>query len=87
MGTVVDRADQSTFEFYRCYKCNRLISMLDESRALKGEAYPGGPKVQEPDGKVCPCGSPKYQPTNLCWYDWFLPKVWKMAWLRWRGIV
>lgn len=51
--------------FYRCQRCKRLLTRLEEVRALQ-------------TGKVCPCGSKTYVPCNTSWYHLFLPRVWPM---------
>jgi hypothetical protein len=66
------------FDFYRCYKCGKLITRIDEIRA-----FTAGHKAT---GKICSCGSPKYQPSNPKWFEYLLPKVWKFALYRIRGL-
>ena len=65
-------SETDDFDFYRCYKCNRLITKLEEivARTITGQ--------------ICPCGSRKYTPSNLPWWGWFLPKVWIFAYRRIR---
>ena len=75
--------DKDSYDFYRCYMCRRLLTRLEEDAALHG-----GSKRGETDMGMlimCPCGSGKYSPTNLLWYEWFYPRVLKFAWLRIRG--
>jgi hypothetical protein len=62
-------------DFWFCYKCKRLCTGLEMAIALG----PGG------SGFACPCGSQRYQPTDIPWWGWFLPRVWKFAYLRIRG--
>lgn len=64
------------YDFLRCQKCGRLITKIEMARAIG----PGG------DGKACPCESMKYQPTNLPWWGWLLPRVWVFAMQRLRGL-
>jgi len=67
---------ESDFDFYRCGKCQRLITRVEEMKAYSK-------KATKP-GAICPCGSPKYSPTNLVWYEWFLPRVLLFAYYRIR---
>lgn len=69
----------SDFDFYRCYKCKRLITRVEEIRAFS--------KQSKNPGAVCACGSPKYSPANMRWYEWLLPRVWQFAYLRLKGVV
>lgn len=62
------------YDFYKCDKCGRLITLVEEKRACS-------------TGKICPCGSPRYRPANMSWWHWFLPRVWIFALLRIRGVV
>ena len=39
-----------------------------------------------PEVSLCPCGSMTVMPTNITWRDWILPRVWKFAYLRVRGL-
>lgn len=68
-GMIKIPEGKEQYDFYRCRKCLRLITKLEELSAFK-------------TGKVCPCGSASYVPANMRWYDWFLPRVWKFAWER-----
>lgn|GEM_PF-4903131 len=70
---------ESDYDFYRCEKCGHLITRIDEIRA-----FTAGTKTH---GRICECGCRKYRPVNMPWWAWFLPKVWRFAWLRIRGIV
>lgn len=68
----------SDYDFYRCYKCNRLITRVDEIEAFsKGSTH---------KGSICPCGSPKYSPGNPIWYEYLLPRVIRFAILRIWGL-
>jgi DNA-directed RNA polymerase subunit RPC12/RpoP len=69
----------SDFDFYRCAKCQRLITRLDEVKSFsKGSRNPGA---------ICPCGSPKYSPANPRWYEYLLPRVVMFAYYRIRAAV
>lgn len=62
-----------TYDFMKCQKCGRLITKpeIDEKLA---------------SGNICPCGSLKYSPVNILWWQWVFPRVWKFAYLRARGV-
>lgn len=60
--TEVVAEERKFFDFYRCKNCFGLITGDDEKEALK-------------TGKVCPCGSARYSPTNLTDVELKLPKV------------
>ena len=64
------------YDFMRCAKCGRLCTKLEMERAL-------GP---EGTGAACPCGSLKYQPTNLVWWEWVYPRVLVYAWTLVRAL-
>lgn len=66
------------YDFYRCHKCNRLITRIEEIRAFTSGT--------DNYGHICPCGSEKYLPTNLKWYEWLIPRVLQFAYFRIRGI-
>lgn len=66
----------SDYDFYRCFICRRLITRLEEIMSYS--------KKSKKPGTICPCGSPKYSPTNLMWYEWFYPRVLKFAYYRLR---
>jgi DNA-directed RNA polymerase subunit RPC12/RpoP len=70
------RVGGSSYDFYRCFDCGRLISFVEERRAYdpKGKNY----------GRICPCGSRRYRPANLPWWGWFLPRVWVAAYVKLR---
>ena len=63
-------------DFWRCYNCGRLCTTPEMNKALGV----GG------SGQACPCGSMRYTPSNIPWWGWFLPRVWKFAFLRIRGL-
>ena len=64
-------------DFWRCFKCNRLCTGLEMSKALGV----GG------TGTACTCGAMKYSHVNLPWWGWLLPRVLKFAFLRVIGRV
>jgi len=70
---------ESDYDFYRCYECRKLITRIEEIKMFTcgTDEY----------GVVCKCGSRKYTPVNLPWWGWLLPKVWKFAFYRIRGMV
>ena len=70
---------EDDFDFYRCFKCGRLITRLEEIVSFSQ-------KSKHP-GAVCPCGSPKFSPANPRWYEFLMPRVWHFAYYRIRGIV
>lgn len=72
MIEVENRGEGDWYDFYNCDKCGRLITKLDEMKAIAR-------------GEVCKCGSRKYHPANMSWYHWALPRVWVFAYLRLRG--
>jgi len=74
--------EKNDYDFYRCYGCRRLITKLDEQAAQRGELGLRGEML----AIICPCGSTKYSPANMLWYHWLLPRVWKFAFLRARGL-
>ena len=71
------RLGESDFDFYRCYKCRRLITRVEEILF-----FMEGSKTL---GKPCPCGSLKYSPAWPRWYEFLLPRVLKFAYYRMRG--
>jgi len=62
------------FDFYRCYKCGRLITRYEEMKAFSV-------KAKKP-GSICVCGSPKYSAANPRWYEFLLPRVIYFSCLR-----
>lgn len=65
---------ESTFPFYRCLGCGKLLDRIDEIEGLK-------------TGQVCPCGHNEYSPTNLTFFDHFKPRFWRMFRLYLKGEV
>lgn len=53
------RPDGARYDFYRCQKCFRVITALEE-RAVLAEV-PDEPAT----GRICRCGSRKYSPTDV----------------------
>ncbi len=76
-GVKVAPANQpkDRYDFYRCARCFKLITLPDEMVRLKT------------GGGICPCGSLRYSPANPKWWEYLLPRVVKFAWWRWRGVV
>lgn len=72
------KLNECDYDFYRCYKCHRLITRVEEIIFFT----PGSKTA----GIVCPCGSKKYTPANPHWHEYFLPRVIKFAYYRMRGI-
>lgn len=66
--------DRRAYDFYRCYACHRLITSPEMDEGL--HPAPG----QSP--RVCPCGSMRFSPSDLQWYDWLKPRVLYFAYLR-----
>lgn len=69
---------EDDYDFYRCYKCGRLITRYEEMIAFTNKS--------EKPGCICPCGSPKYSAANPRWYEYLLPRVLYFAYLRARRI-
>lgn len=69
-GTIVP------FDFWKCEKCGRLCTALEMAKALG----------ISPTASCCPCGSLKYSPMNLPTWGWCLPRVWRFAIQRLRGL-
>lgn len=65
---------ETTFPFYRCLGCGKLLSRLDEIGAMK-------------TGQICPCGYNEYSPTNLTLLDHLKPTFWRMFILYLKGEV
>jgi DNA-directed RNA polymerase subunit RPC12/RpoP len=68
----------AAYDFYRCQKCNRLITALEERRAIMA--------TSDAESNVCPCGGRRYSPTNLTAFDWFKPRVLEFAYMRLRHL-
>lgn len=63
---------QCAYDFYRCQRCQRLVTAPQLARAL-----------QRTDKlEICPCGGLKISPTNPLWWELFLPRVLSFAWTR-----
>ena len=69
---------EADFDFYKCQKCGRLITRIEELAAFT----PGTKSY----GQICPCGNKKYHPVNMRWFHWFLPRVLRFAYFRARGM-
>ncbi len=63
---------ENDFDFYRCARCRRLITRVEELMAKQGRY----------GGAICRCGSFRFSPVNMRWFHWFLPRVWIFAALR-----
>ena len=48
-----------SYDFYRCMKCNGLITHMQMEDRVSS-------------GKVCDCGALKYAPVNLKWWQYFM---------------
>ena len=59
-------------DFYRCYKCNRIITR-EEERNIWEEADAG--IVEENKVSICKCGSAKYSPALPVDEEWRKPNV------------
>jgi hypothetical protein len=70
--------NEEDFDFYRCYKCHRLITRVDEILFFTPNSKTAG--------EVCKCGSKKYTPTNPKWWEYFLPRTIRFAYYRIRGV-
>lgn len=69
---------QCAYDFYRCQRCQRLITAPQLARALAATKAL----------RICPCGGLKFSPTNPLWWELcFLPRVWTFAWARAREIM
>jgi DNA-directed RNA polymerase subunit RPC12/RpoP len=66
------------YDFYRCYKCGRLITRVDEILFFA--------EASKTAGQPCPCGSKKYMPTNPLWWEYLLPRTIRFAYYRIRGV-
>ena len=59
-----------SFDFYRCYKCNRLFTREQEKYMFSWMTK--NPEVQP---KICSCGSMKYSPSWPTFLGWIKPSV------------
>lgn len=64
------------YDFYRCQRCQRLITQPEMRRAMRATKLL----------RVCPCGALKFSPTNPLWYEYLLPRVLVFAWFRARAL-
>jgi len=66
---------EHAYDFYRCQRCQRLITAPQLARALTPT-----------DGvlRICPCRGLKFSPTWPIWYEFLLPRVLAFAWTRIR---
>lgn len=69
------------YHISRCESCGRLLTKLEIVGRLDaahgGAAWTG----------LCPCGSSRFRPSNPKWWEYFLPRVIKLAFAVWRGQV
>lgn len=70
---------EHTYDFYRCQRCQRLITQPQLKRALTHTSVDGL--------RICPCGALKFSPTNPIWYEFLLPRAIAFAWARIRARV
>lgn len=71
---VREDVSEPLYDFYRCEACHRLMTKLEEFSFFD----PTSPTY----GQVCPCGFRRYSPTNMLWWEWVYPRVWKFALIR-----
>lgn len=62
---------EDSWQFYRCYKCARIINAMELAAGLK-------PAIGE-IAKACPCGSLRCQPTQITAEHYGEPQVIAMA--------
>src|SRR5881394_230872 len=63
-------------DFYRCYRCQRLIPLPQMVRALERQQHLA----------ICACGAAKFQRSHPLWYEWVQPRVLAFAWQRARDL-
>jgi NAD-dependent SIR2 family protein deacetylase len=62
-------ASDTTFHVNRCTKCSRVVTKLEILDRLEGrKALP-----------ICPCGSNSIRPSNPLWWEYFLPRMIRLA--------
>lgn len=64
-----------TYDFYRCFRCHRLLTNPEVVAGL--QVHPV---------KICPCGALKFSPTDPHWYEYVLPRVIRFAIARAREL-
>lgn len=71
MRPSIEVSRKDDFHFYRCGKCFRLLTLVEERLGYASK-----------EGFTCPCGSARYSPTNPKWFEMFQPRVfWFLAML------
>lgn len=77
----VDDRDGGVFHINRCRSCGRLLTKLEIVGKMRSAERSG-----EYHG-VCPCGSGSFAPSNPKTWEYFLPRVIRLAFAIWRGQV
>jgi hypothetical protein len=54
------REPESAFDFYRCDRCRRIITAIEERRVLATKPLEDSTET----ATICECGSRRYSPTN-----------------------
>lgn len=75
-GYHTETLGAETYDFYRCGRCQRLITQPQLVAAMHAQ---GGLRV-------CRCGGLKFSPANPVWYEYLLPRVLAFAWQRARAL-
>ena len=73
-----DDMDEIVYDFYRCEGCRSILTRLREMSAMD--------PLDECVGTICKCGSMRYRPTWPRAFEWFYPKIWWFALLRWLKV-
>jgi NAD-dependent SIR2 family protein deacetylase len=62
-------ASDTTFHVNRCVKCGSVVTKIDVLDRLDGrKPLP-----------ICPCGSNSIRPSNPLWWEYFLPRMIRLA--------
>lgn len=69
------------YHINRCELCGRLLTKLEIVERLDS-AHSGGEWAG-----LCPCGASRFRPSNPKWWEYFLPRVIRLAFAVWRGNV
>jgi len=69
---IVEDVGKRLHDYYRCYKCNRVITR-EEEREVWAEATAG--IMAENKVSICKCGSGKYSPALPVDEEWRKPNV------------
>ena len=60
---------QTEFDFYRCFRCQRIVTAPEMHASLRAN-----------DGRPCPCGGKRFEPINPRWQDKIRsPRIWRFA--------